>query len=222
MTRFYTQPTFVWFLSVQLRSHLAYHRTAGRLLDSPQQYHRLATAWFALIAILSRWVTPSASYLWPMCGRKPKGQQMCRWWMLGLWVSVCWDGSMAMKRTLTVLLSAGRIPTAGRVPDPRHSCSDRVYLYGARCWEEGGAGSPPHMLGGAVVSNKSKKQTKAWHRILWDLYSAAAPAHATQASVLLCPQRSKWRDSSWHTLWRAVAAPMMNVSVTYHLVVFVD
>lgn len=48
----------------------------------------------------------------------------------------------------------------------------------------GGAGSPPHMLGGAVVSNKSKKQTKAWHWIRGPLYSAAAPANATQAPVV--------------------------------------
>lgn len=50
---------------------------------------------------------------------------------------------------------------------------------------EGRGMVPAPMLGGAVGGNKSKKQTKVRHWILGALYSAAAPAHATQAWIVL-------------------------------------
>lgn len=52
---------------------------------------------------------------------------------------------------------------------------------------EGGAGSPLHMFDGAVVSNKSKRQTKAWHWILeaWDRGCSTCRCH-TCPGFLLC------------------------------------
>lgn len=44
----------------------------------------------------------------------------------------------------------------------------------AKVLRGGGADSPLHMLGVAVVSNKSKKQTKAWHWILRVLYCSCS------------------------------------------------
>lgn len=44
------------------------------------------------------WVTLLVSNLWLLCGWVLKGQQMCCWFMLGPWVSTCWDGSMSLKR----------------------------------------------------------------------------------------------------------------------------
>jgi len=51
---------------------------------------------------------------------------------------------------------------------------------------EGGAGSPLHMFGGAVVSNKSKKQTKAWHWILRALDCSCSTCQCHTSSGFYC------------------------------------
>lgn len=153
------------------------------------------------------WVTSSVFHLWPMCGYQRASR--CDGGLCWLCESVCVEMGVC-RWNVPVVLSAGRIPIVGQALDPRHSCSDMVYLCGERCWEEGEQALPSHILGGAVVSNKSKKQTKAWHWILRALYSVAAPANATQALDFIVPSQVKvtWPelDISTHLLCCTVAA----------------
>lgn len=149
-------PTFIWLGSFHFWLCLVDHQAAWyRLLPSAMPSECLfsqsqLTSAVSLTAdsinlcafnhCFIFWVTSSGSHLWRMGGWIPKGQQMCRWFVMGLWVSVCQIG-VCLKNIpnhhLIIRESCNSREREGERVLAGHSCSDRVYLCGQRCWEEG-------------------------------------------------------------------------------------
>lgn len=105
-------------------------------------------------------------------------------------VSVCGGGSVCVgEASRAAALSAGRTPIAGESAGAQTFLQRRGLFMQGKVLREGGwvrvpPPPTPHSLGGAVVSDVSKKQTKARYWILGALCWTAAPASGAQGPFL--------------------------------------